>query len=105
MKEQALVNQVLHYLTLKGYFVYRNNTGAVALGSGRSQRFMRFGYKGSCDVIGVTPEGLFIGVECKIKPNKPTQFQLDFIEEINKRGGIGLVAYDLDDVVEYLDKR
>ncbi len=70
----------------------------------REGRFVKFGHKGISDVLGILKDGRFIAVECKIKPNKPTQFQLDFLEEITKRGGVGIVAYDLEDVQKELSK-
>ncbi len=39
-----------------------------------------------------------IAVELKIRPNKPTVLQESYLEEVRKRGGIALVAYDLKDV-------
>ncbi len=97
--EQALVNQVITYLNLYGHYVWRQNTGAMTTEGGR---FVRFGHKGIADVIGVLKDGRFIAVECKVGKNKPTQFQKDFLEDITKRGGVGIVAYDLDDVVNAL---
>lgn len=39
-----------------------------------------------------------IAIECKIKPNKPSLLQEAYLEEVRKRGGIAIVAYDLNDV-------
>ena len=101
ISEQTLVNQIIAYLKFMGHYAWRTNTGAMTTKEGR---FVRFGFKGVSDILGVLKGGSFIAIEAKIKPNKPTQFQLDFLDEINKRGGIGIVAYDLDDVVNALSK-
>lgn len=53
---------------------------------------------GTADITGCSKDGKFIAIECKIKPNKPTQLQEAYLEEIRKRGGIAIVAYSLDDV-------
>lgn len=98
-KEQTLVNQILAYLTLSGHYVWRQNTGAMTTKEGR---FVRFGHKGISDIIGVAKDGRMIAVECKIKPNKPTIFQSDFINEVKDRGGYAGVAYDLDDVINLM---
>lgn len=42
--------------------VWRNNTGAVRTESGG---FMRIGFTGSADIIGIARDGKFIGIECK----------------------------------------
>lgn len=94
-REQTLVNHVLNYLVLKGHYVWRENVGAMTTKTGS---FVRFGHKGISDVLGVAKDGKFIAVECKIKPNKPTQFQLEFLEAVRKRGGYAILAYCLEDV-------
>ena len=53
---------------------------------------------GTADITGCSKDGRFIAIEAKIKPNKTTQLQDDYLEEIRKRGGIAIVAYDLSDV-------
>jgi hypothetical protein len=64
--------------------------------------FMRFGFPGISDIIGCSKDGRFIAIECKIKPNKPTELQEVYLAEIRKRGGIAVVAYDLNDVESIL---
>lgn len=103
MNETALVNLIKNYLLIKGHYVWRNNTGAMKLQSInkrgiKSDRFFRAGMTGSSDIIGIAKDGKFIAVECKIKPNKPTLLQNEFLQNIKDRGGYAIVAYDLCDV-------
>lgn len=63
---------------------------------------IRLAHPGTSDVTGCSKDGRFIAVEAKIKPNKPTQLQEDYLEQVRKRGGIALVAYDLTDVEKVL---
>lgn len=100
ISEQTLVNQVIAYLKISGHYVWRQNTGAMTTKEGR---FIKFGHKGISDVLGVTNDGKFIAVECKVGKNKPSQFQTDFLEEINDHGGVGILAYTLDDVIRVLE--
>lgn len=99
MKEQVLVNQVLAYLKLKGHYVWRQNTGSMY---SKDNRFVRFGFKGVSDVIGIALDGRMIAIECKVGKNKPTQFQEDFLAEIEKRGGYAILCYSLDDIESIL---
>ena len=99
MKEQALVNQVLAYLKIKGHFVWKQNVGGMY---DQRKRFVRFGFKGISDVIGVASDGRMIAVECKVGKNKPTQFQEDFLEEIRARGGYAILCYKLEDLENIL---
>jgi hypothetical protein len=101
LKETALVQQVLSYLLLKGHYVWRNNTGATRAGQ-FGERFIRYGLPGSADVLGCAKDGKLIAVECKIKPCKPTPLQLDFLEQVQKRGGYAILAYSLTDVEKVL---
>jgi hypothetical protein len=99
--EQQLVNQIIAYLKINGHYVWRQNTGAMTTQQGR---FVRFGYKGISDILGVSKEGKMIAIECKIKNNKPTQFQTEFLSEVKDRGGISILAYSLDDVMQYFEQ-
>lgn len=77
--------------------MWRNNTGATRAGK-FGERFIRYGFPGSSDVLGIEKgTGRLIAVECKAK-TKPTAMQLVFLDHVKKRGGIALVAYDLKDV-------
>lgn len=99
MKEQALVNQVLAYLKLKGHYVWRQNTGGMY---DQHKRFVKFGFKGISDIIGIASDGRMIAVECKVGKNKPTRFQEDFLEEIKIRGGYAILCYKLEDLENIL---
>lgn len=68
------------------------------------QHMMKFAQAGTADITGCSKDGRFVAVECKIKPNKPTELQEHYLGEIRKRGGIALVAYSLDDVTQHPDK-
>lgn len=101
MTEQDLVNQIKEYLNYKGYFVWRNNTGAFKNAKGG---FFKFGMVGSSDILGVAPGGRFIAIECKKKGNKLSDHQGDFITRIIKMGGIAIVAFSLEDVINNLER-
>ncbi len=59
---------------------------------------VRLSRPGTANITGCSKDGKFIAVECKIAPNKPTELQKSYLEEVKKRGGIALVPYSLDDV-------
>ncbi len=56
-KETDIQADALDYLEMRGVFCWRNNTGA----RGR----VKYGKLGSPDIIGIMPNGRFIGVELK----------------------------------------
>ncbi len=99
MKESFLVKQIIDYLNYRGHLVQRTNSGNIKTADARGKtRFIRLATAGTSDVTGCSKDGRFIAIEAKIKPNKPTELQEAYLEEIRKRGGIALVAYTLDDV-------
>ena len=99
--ESSLVRTVLDYLIhVKRWKVWRNNTGAVR----SDDRLIRFGVVGSADILGVCPDGKFLGVECKVRPNKLTEAQEAWGKEIRERGDVVLVVYSLEELITGLEK-
>lgn len=100
MKETDLVHQIIQYLNFSGHLVQRTQSGMVKVTNRYGkQHMMKFAQAGTADVTGCSKDGRFLAVECKIKPNKPTELQEQYLNEIAKRGGIAFVAYTLDDVI------
>jgi hypothetical protein len=100
MKETILVGQVIDYLNYRGHFVQRTNSGMMRAEYKGRTRLIKLAQSGTSDITGCSKDGRFIAIECKIKPNKPTELQEAYLNEIRKRGGIALVAYDLEDVIK-----
>lgn len=98
-KETPLVKACLAHLHIRGIVAWRNNTGAVKTGD----RFIRYGAVGSPDIIGLLPNGRFLGVECKVGKRKQTPDQVAFGEAITNSGGVYIVARTVDDVADMLD--
>jgi hypothetical protein len=61
-------------------------------------------FKGVPDILGILPDGKFLGIEVKKKGNYPSPEQKEFIKNINERNGVAFVAYSVDDVIEGLKK-
>lgn len=76
-------------------WVERMNSGAFKAGN----RFIRFGFAGCPDVIGMLRDGRFLGVEVKAPNGKLRPEQQLFIELVNNHGGIAFVAKDCRDVL------
>jgi len=100
--EKELVKTVLEYLGLKRIYAWRNNTGATVIPGKERTRFVRYGFKGSSDVIGILPDGRFLAIECKVGKNKVSPAQEEFLDNIANNGGLAIIAYSLDDVIERL---
>lgn len=88
MKEGTLVAKIKKYLIKSG--AYCENIW----GGG-------FQAAGIPDIIACY-KGVFLGIEVKLDYNKPSEIQKAKLKLINNAGGIGIVAYSIDDVAEVL---
>ena len=76
----------------------RQNTGTARI----EGRFIRFGWPGCSDVLGMLRDGRFLAVEVKAPAGRLRPEQALFLERINKAGGLGFVARDCRDVSDAL---
>lgn len=99
-KESEIQKAILQYLAYRNHFAWRNNTGAMAGQHKGKKWFMRFGLKGSADILGVQRgTGKMIAIEVKVPGGKPTAEQFVFLKGVENLGGIAFVATCVDDVM------
>lgn len=87
----------------KNITLFRNNVGSATTTTGQ---FIRFGLcPGSSDLIGFTPVeinghtyAIFTAFEIKTPTGKVSQQQQNFIDFINKSGGIGKIIRHPDEI-------
>jgi len=103
MKETELVKKALDWLKTKPGKYIRINSGGVFIpaSKGKKPRMVKLAPPGTSDILGCLPNGKFIALEAKIKPNKPTEEQLKFLAEIIRLGGHGCVFYSLQDLKDF----
>ena len=89
-----LVKGCLALLALYKIPAWSQNTGAGKMASGR---FVRFGYPGIADILGILPgAGKFFSVEVKIGRDKQSAAQLDFEAMVRHSGGVYLEVRDIE---------
>lgn len=77
--------------------VWRNNTGAHKSAAGA---FVRFGWPGSGDIIGIARDGTFICIECKRDAKeKPSPNQEVFAETVRLCGGYYYLVHDMETAI------
>lgn len=104
-RETDLKRSIVDYLRLLGFLAWVQNVGAVKFKNAQGkQRFIKFGFAGLSDILCVLPGGRFMVVETKRLDNVASQAQKDFMADVERRGGIAVLAYSLDDVDERLRK-
>jgi len=86
--ERDVLNGCLRYLETRGIYHWRNNTGAVQI---RPGQFMRFGKKGSSDILGILPGGRLLAVETKAPNGRLSPEQKEFLDNARELGALALV--------------
>lgn len=94
--EADIQRTILDYLSYKGIFHWRQNSGAMVV-PGPQRRFMKFGVIGAPDIF-VVKNGSIYGLEVKAPKGKQNENQLAFQEGFEKAGGIYKVVRSLEDV-------
>lgn len=96
--EHRLMDDIRLELSKHGAAVFRANVGVMRTPDGR---YVNTGIpKGFSDLFGVLPNGRAFFIECKVKPNKPTPEQINFISAMQARGAYAGVAYSVEEAVQ-----
>ena len=90
LQEHEIQTQIIKYLKAKGYFFWRNNVG--------KKKNMHFGLKGSADLEGVTPNGIFFAIEVKDHRGLLSVEQLMFSQKVENNNAIYILARCLEHV-------
>lgn len=109
--EAKPTREIIDYIKTIGGFAWRqNNLPSPIYGPGGRVIGMRpVALRGISDILGVLPKrygdgGIIIAVEVKSSTGKPSQDQIDFLDNIRRRGGVAIVARCVGDVEEALRK-
>jgi hypothetical protein len=104
--EGAVVKACLEYLEIRGVYAYRQNTGAAEYQDKTGKkRFVRYGKPGASDIIGLLPSGRFIAVECKAHGGRLSEHQFRFLRDIERMGGLAVVARSVEDLAQSLKEQ
>jgi hypothetical protein len=103
INEKQIQKGILDYLALKrGVIAWRNNSGTAQVKMGQKEYWVQLAPKGTPDIIGYMSDGKFLGIEVKKPGGVVSKEQQDFLNDLNDKGGLGFVAYSIDDVVDVL---
>ena len=92
--EGSVMSAVSQWLALRKIPHWRINSGGLKDGHGR---LVRFGSPGMSDYFAIGPAGVSIWIECKRpKGDKLSEAQKEFLDCINRRGGIGIVVNSIE---------
>jgi len=100
--EGLIVRSCLDYLQLRGIVAWRTNTVGVYDPNAKRYR-TNSGRNGVADILGCLPGGRFLAIECKAGRGKLSEDQVEFQRDIIRQGGLHIVAYRVEDVIEVLE--
>lgn len=100
--EGAVMNAVSQWLALRRIPHWRMNSGALRTQRGR---LVRFGAPGMSDYYAIGPSGVSIWIECKRpKGGRLSEPQRNFLDCVNRNGGIGIVVTSAESLEEQLQQ-
>lgn len=85
--EQDLQAKILVWLEAHGFY---------------ARKVIKANKSGVPDIFGCAPTGRMFAIEVKWGSNTPSELQKYNVAEINKRGGIAFVTWDLETVIARL---
>jgi len=100
--EGAVVRACLDYLAIRQIVAWRSNTVGV-YDKAREVYRPNTGRNGVADILGCLPGGRFLAIECKAGRGKLSADQVEFQRDIIRQGGLHIVAYRVEDVIEVLE--
>lgn len=86
-KETALQTKILEWLKKHHFYAIKVIVSSV---------------NGTSDILACSPKGRFIAIEVKQGSNTASALQNEYIAQVNMRGGIGFVTWDLQTVIANL---
>jgi len=97
-REAQVLHDCLKSLHSLEVFAWRNNTGTLWTNG----QPVSFGYPGSPDIIGVLPNGRFLGVECKSATGRQSAKQKKFEAKLGTNKGLYILARSADEMLRRL---
>jgi len=101
--EAEVLKAVLAFLKHCEGIYWRNNTTGVWDGTKKVFRKNPGMLRGVSDCLGVLPDGRFFACEVKASKGRVTDEQMDFLDKVNRFGGVGFVARHVDDVINFFN--
>jgi hypothetical protein len=103
--ETVLVRAIIEALALKGYWLWRVNSGATILGRGTSsERFLKGAPKGSPDIFCVLPGGRLCGIEAKSPTGRQNPNQKAWEQKAAKHGVAYVVARSVSEALAFVER-
>jgi Holliday junction resolvase len=101
IKEQDIQRQIIEYLTLKKWFVIKNNT--VGIFVRKTGGYIPNPARGLADLTALRG-GQVLMIEVKVKHGWQTPNQREFEGNWKTHGGVYVVVHSIEELIVYLSK-
>ena len=102
MKESQIQTAICDYLALRKHFFWRqNSTPSVYFKGGDTMQFRsmpKYAMRGVPDIIIISKEGKFIGLEVKTEKGKQSDYQFEFAKKCILHNAEYYIVRSIDDV-------
>lgn len=98
MREADIQRDIVDYLKLAGYVVFRMNAG-------RAKKNVTGAPAGTPDILAISPRGRHLWVEVKTEEGTVSQTQQAVIDELIRRGDSVIVARSVGDLENVIAKK
>lgn len=95
--EKEVQAAIMEYLAYRKIFCWKEHSGGLPMDGG--EWLMPIGLRGKSDILGVLPGGRFLAIEVKRRTGAVRPEQQEFIDNVNRSGGLAFVARSVDDVM------
>lgn len=98
--ENVIQNAILEYLSIRGIFCWRNNNQPTY--DAKTKRYRaksKYSLNGIPDILGILPDGRFLGIEVKTQTGRVSDAQKVFIATGLKNNALVFVARSVGDVI------
>lgn len=97
------VLQALNFYPSVAWFVRCNSAaGRLVFPDGTVSQFMRFGFPGCPDILGMLKGGKLLAIEVKSPTGRVSEAQAAFLETVSAHGGLAFVARSVSDLKQRL---
>jgi len=89
----------MQLLRLKRFLVFKHRNVGIYKKNSDQYIPLPASERGIADVIACAPNGQFWAIEVKTAKGRATDEQLEFLGTVRQKGGVGILARSIDDVI------
>lgn len=98
--ESTIKAQILTWLKLNKIYAWSQYNGAIYDPKrGVFRAMSQHSKRGVSDILGILPGGRLLAIEVKSKTGRLSRWQVLFLDDVRRNGGVAFMARSVDDVI------